>query len=382
MDGIKLPKFLINGLKVNCFQGMNEALPIEEERPFIEKMLLRRFKEVNDEIGTTYNTLDLNDVNYLKTHLSQLFKQVKELEKPIQKELEDLVKDTVTRLFEIPSGMIVFEAKLTDKITPKTKLNIKPQSNDIIKYEYEDTDDMDYLQKEVMKRRMIDAFIQGASYMLSKCYDLYLGKLFSLDKRLPSLYDEIIAINDYLLFHIDDNITDDKIKQGAYVEVYIGRKEDMTKIVSQGLIFPFLLTETIRGLMELFASHGLPIDDKKADYVLKQADFLIAEPWDLRIGKPIWETMIYNDKVKAKITPFFFKNLCELETNEFNHIVKNILSNTKYGKLAFEELLNKSKEEKIKSDFDDKVYDKRNKSVMNDGYYANDELDSLLLDDF
>lgn len=378
----KLPKFLIKALKVNCFQGNNDALPGDDEYPYVYHLLSDRFEEVTDELKKTYNTLDINDLNYLKEHLSKLFKQAKELEKPIRSNLEKICVETLIELFEIPNETVTLHCKLVDKVNPNHAINLKPQSNSLIKYEYEDTDDMDNLQKEVLKRRILDALIQGGSYMLSKCHHLFLSKIYEMDKRLPNLYDEIIAINDYLLFVENNTLTDENTFQASYVEVIIGNSNQSVVIDAQGLIFPFLLNESIRGLMELFASHGLPKDRKKANYVLKQADFLIAEPWDLRIGVNLYKELINGDMVKANITPYFMKNLAELEVNDFNYSVKNILAHTKIGKTIFNDLLDISKDDKKTDEFKIKIYDKHsNDAIITDGYYANNDLDELLLDD-
>ena len=377
----KLPKFLLKGLKVNCFLGQNDAIPSEDEYPYVYHLLLDRFNEVEEELRKTYNTLDISDLDYLKKHLSTLFKQAKELEKPIKSSLEKICVETLLELFEIPNDTVTIRCELVDAIKPKHPINVRPQSNKMIKYEYEDTDDMDNLQKEVLKRRFINAIIQGGSYLLSKCYHLYLSRIYELDKRLPNIYDEIVAINDYLLFMEDNKITDDNTFQGSYVEVNIGRPHESVIIESQGLIFPFLLNETIRGLMELFASHGLPLNPKQANYVLKQSDFLIAEPWDLRIGVILYKELIHNDEVKANLTPYFIKNLCQLDVIKFNYAVKNILANTKTGNLIFNEIMDKSRKDKQTDEFQIKIYSKHADALISDGYYANEDLDELLLDD-
>ena len=376
----KLPKFLIKALKINCFLGDNKALPSEDDYPYVYKLMARRYSDVVSELKKTYNTLDTEDLSFLKKHLSTLFLQAREIEKPIKQELEKICSDTVCELFEVPNDSVKLECKLVDVIQPKYQVNITPQSNDIIKHEYEDIDEIETLKEDVLKRRIINAMIQGSSYLLSKCYHLYLSKLFELDKRLPSLYDEIVAINNFILFNEDNKITDENKYQGAYVEVIINNQTELPIINSQGLIFPFLLMETIRGFMEMFASKGLPQDNKQAKYVLAQADFLLAEPWDLRVGVELWKDIIYEDEVKAKYTPYFFSILCQLETNEFNVVVKNILSKTKIGKNYFDEMLSDAKKLKENDYFDINIIAKHS-NMLNDGYYSNDELDGLITDE-
>ena len=129
---------------------------------------------------------------------------------------------------------------------------------------------------------------------------------------------------------------------GAYVSVKLGKNENKTIIESQGLIFPYLLRETIRGLFELFASHSLPQDNKRAMYLIRHADFMMAESWDLRFGVPLWRNISMKIKENGVI-PYFFTEICVLETEDFFKDMKEILSNTKKGEEIVDELISKSK---------------------------------------
>lgn len=378
---LKLPKFLIKGVKVNCYLGDNDALPNGDDYPFIYKILKNRYEEINEVLSKEYNTLDINDLDSLKKRLSTLYREVKDIENPIKNELEKICTDTVIELFSIPNEAIEFNCELVDTVQVNVNINIEPISNDILQYEYEDTDDMTRLQKEVLKRRVIDALIQGGSYLLSECYHLFVSKIYALNKKLPTLYDEIKAINDYMLFTENTKITDKHTYQGGFVEVMIGRKGTATKINAKGIIFPFLLTETIRGVLELFASHALPFNTKKANLILKQADFLAAEPWDLRCGVGLWKLLINNDEITDKLTPYFFSRICKLDVDDFNNTLKNIFAKTKAGKMMFNVLKKYAELEKQRCEFMGNIQKKKmDKAVMTDGYYSNEELDELLLD--
>ena len=69
---LKLPKFLIKGVKVNCYLGDNDALPNGDDYPFIYKILKNRYEEINEVLSKEYNTLDINDLDSLKKRLSTL----------------------------------------------------------------------------------------------------------------------------------------------------------------------------------------------------------------------------------------------------------------------------------------------------------------------
>ena len=193
---------------------------------------------------------------------------------------------------------------------------------------------------------------------------------------MPNLYDKIRLLNDYLLFNAEEKISDKNPMQGACVEVELGREGEKTYINAQGLIFPYLLTETIRGFFELFASHGLPLDNKKATFIIKQSDFLLAEPWDLRFGVKLWE-MIGGDIENTKILPYFFMNLCEMNVDEFNDSIKEILANTKYGKKIKSEMIDSAEHDYEFNGLVTTIQTKNDeKSVIEDQYMTEEEIDN------
>ena len=378
---IQLPRFLIKGLKVNCYLGKNDAIPEGDNQPLTYKLMLSRFSEVYDNLRDNYGDLDRNDTEYLKKHLATLFRQVRDLEKPIRNQLEKICAETVIKLFGFPEAAAEFKCEIVDSVQTGSDIGIDPMSNDFINYEFDDTDSMEQLQKEVIKRRVIDSLIQGASYMFSECYGLYIDRIYEMNKRLPSMYDELRAINDYLLFTEDVAITEDDKRQGAFVEVRIGGEGKRTQIHAQGLTFPFLLTETIRGALELFASHGLPMDSRQANYVLRQADFLKAEPWDLRTGVGLWRLVSDNCNVTDREMPYFFSDLCAMSVSEFNSAVKNMVAKTRRGKAIFGELKDEAVRQKKLNQFRTDVIAKHKGAMITDGYYSGDDLDSLLNDE-
>ena len=82
-------------------------------------------------------------------------------------------------------------------------------------------------------------------------------------------------------------------------------------------------------LFELFSSHGLPDDNDKAMYIIRKSDFILAEPWDLRIGIGLMNVLYKNitDKYDSDILkhtnriPFLFTKLCELKIDDFNDVM-------------------------------------------------------------
>jgi hypothetical protein len=212
----------------------------------------------------------------------------------------------------------------------------------------------------------------------------YADKISSfLSPEILKIYREILDIDNYLLFIKKEEISEKKMSQTAYVEVRLGHGNERTNIKSQGLIFPYLLKETFRGYLELFSSHRLPKDNKKAMYIIRTADFMLAEPWDLRFGVPMWDLILKNcDKFSSRLIPYIFSDICALNTDEFYDIMKNLLARTGKG----QEFLN-NEINNVKNEFDYELFKSRiqqknnNNSILTDGYMTEDDLDGLLNED-
>ena len=291
--------------------GDNKVFPPDDEVPFDYKMLKTRLSDVVDNI-MEFDDIEQYDETYLSDKLSKLLTLCMRIEEPIRANLEKVCTNTILRIFSIPQSTVNYSAELVDVIEPEHNFRIKPEPAAKRKFDFDDIEDFENLQDAVLKKRCINALIQGASYIYSNYEDLYADDINSIDPRLLSIYREITAINDYLLFIKEEKITDKNPMQSGFVEVKLGSGKDKSDITAKALIFPFLLHELIKGFMELFASHGLPKDNEKAFHIIKQADFLIAEPWDLRIGVKMWEIIIGGGYKDPETLPYFFSNLCKL----------------------------------------------------------------------
>lgn len=339
----KLAPFIYKRIKTKTTSmGENEAFPPIDAYSFEYKIFKNRLADIIENLSQ-FSDIEEYSEEYLANKLSELLTYCKELEEPIKPNLEKICLNSILRLFEIPSETVNFDVELVDEIKPSHSYRIDSEpAND--KFEFEDLDDFSNSKKAILKRRLINGLIQGAAYLYSNAEVLYEDELNTINKELLPLYKKIVAINDYLLFIKEENITDKTPMQGGYVEVVLGKHKDRSTINAQAVIFPFLLFELIKGFFELFASHGLPQDDDKARFILKNADFLKAEPWDLRIGVGLWE--IINKEIEStNVLPYFFSNLCELPIEDFNNVLKEIFAETKKGKHLLKHLIDNAQEE-------------------------------------
>lgn len=373
-----LPRFLFDDVKEhNTSLGDSKVFPNFGHYPYDYKITKMRYLEVKETIEKLVGEKN-PDINILLSDVSKLTQKAIEIEKPIRDNLVKLCENVVARLFLIPEDTIVLDLNLVDKLEPKHPFLIQPEDGE---YKFKSSEDAENAANAIEKRRVIDALIQGAATEFSKNITYYSEELDEINGELGELYEKIIAINNYLLFVKKEKIKDDKPMQGGFVEVELGTSEEKTTITAQGLIFPYLLHETVRGLFELFASKGLPQDNGMAKYVIQNADFVLAEPWDLRLGCTMWST-ITNNIEDTKIIPFFFSELCQLPMEEFNKKVMEILGCTEEGDEYSKELIDVAKEQFEMSDFEHMVAKKNSEEgLISDEYISSDELDNYIIDD-
>jgi hypothetical protein len=175
----------------------------------------------------------------------------------------------------------------------------------------------------------------------SHMFHLAEKELSAMDPRLPSKYGKLMAAADYCYF-VEPDMHDvvgesadgmGKSMVGGIVEIDLPTDE-MPKchVKAQAVTFPVLVHELVKGVMEIFSMHGLPEDERIAEFVMGKADFLSAEPWDMRLGPALWE------RFTTHFTPenFHLKHnvyteLAALPVDEFNQKMREIMAHTKAG---------------------------------------------------
>jgi hypothetical protein len=158
-----------------------------------------------------------------------------------------------------------------------------------------------------------------------------------------------------------------------------------TKIVAEGMIFPILCHEIIKGLEEAKGRHGLPKDPSLRQKVQGQVDTLSNEPMQLRIGPEIVEKLrfalpdeMYDESNKGLIN-WFHTLLYQIPAQEFLEIIGNAISQdeskVKRATSKFKEIMREAQQ--LKSDFENYQEEEGSDS---DDYGDDDDEDGL--DDF
>lgn len=375
-NNLSLPKHLLKAVRTHKTSlGEHPSFPPEDEKSFDYKIIYKRFKDLSDDLNKLDGISDFNEDN-LKTLLSEAISQCQKIEEPIKEQLEVLCFNLVNSLFNIPEDTVDFTCKLVSNVDASDK-RLLPEETD--EMEFEGIEELEGLNNDVYKRRLINALVQGASLYYSSQIENYISEIYKLNAKLPELYHKVLLLNNFLLFLAEDKMNKKNPTLAGNVDVHLGNDVVKTQITAEAIIFPILLNESIKGFMELFAAHGLPESKDKAIYVIKKADFLLAEPWDMRLGFTLWQLLIdlLPNKNETNLIPLFFTELVSLPNEEFHKLMREVFGKTKSGRKSISNLYNTINFELRKDNFQDFISNKDlDNTVINDGYFTIEELNT------
>ena len=358
----------------------------------VQRLVSSRFGKVADKLKEVTGNQNISSQQVQAMIYREMMSKVPtimQIEGRHREELENLAIEACLEETEVPSDWYEIVARLNRQPIDVSNFRYQPEKEkedeeddeenklEIPSFEVEDLTDEEIFELEKHKRNIINAIIQGAAkkghYIFQK--PEVKAELDRIDTRLYPAYLGIMAINDFLYFtmeqmiemmsqtgngvagkvELQDNDSDDE--EGGGEE---GEEKPDTKIVADGLIFPILCHEIIKGVEESAGRHGLPQDTELAQKVMGQTDLLSNEPMQLRIGPEIVEKLrmvlpdeMFNDSNKGLIN-WFKVELYKLDAKEFLNIIGDVISTdeskNKKATRRFEELMKEAM--KMKEEYD------------------------------
>ena len=382
----------------------------------VERLVSSRFKKVADKLKQSANIPNLspNTVQNLYMQMMSRLPYIMQIEAANKEELEQLAIEASLDETQVPEGWVDIQANLGVPIDvsnfryqpeePKDDEEDEEEKKEKLKLSSFDVDELtdeEQLELEKHKRNIINAIIQGAAkrghYIFQK--PNIKRALDRINPELFPLYLAIMAVNDYMYFTQEQMIEMmSQTGQGVAGKVELdpdedgeegdedgegeGEGESDTVIKADGLIFPILCHEIIKGIEESKGRHGLPKESGMREKVQGQVDTLANEPMQLRIGPEIVEKIRYSlpdqmfDDDNKGLINWFHILLYQIEATEFLEIIGNAISDEKSkNKKAterFEEIMKEAMQ--MKSEFE-------NYQEEND-IESTDEDDDEGLDDF
>jgi hypothetical protein len=227
----------------------------------------------------------------------------------------------------------------------------KPSKEDVkqaFKHQEELEDFADEFEKfnlEKAKRRFINSLIQGASKKGHYMFELVRDELNRLDPNLVNLYGVNQSLMDHLYWVMPDMEGMAASGGGQMGQTSVDPETDPPTVKARAATFPLLIHELIKGVYEIFGTHGLPDDPRQAEMVMGSEDTLPSEIWDMRLGPIFWEkfTAAYPlelfDEDKKHIQHYLFMRFSKLEAKEFFKLAKLINSGDPQGEKVIKRMV-------------------------------------------
>ena len=379
----------------------------------VQRLVSNRFQKVAEKLSQVTGIDNLSSQQtqgMIYQEMMRKLPSIMRIEGQHREELEELAKEAALEETEVPADWYEIEALLNRQPINTGNFRMKPEDEEeeeedenetpeIPSFDVEDLTDEEILELEKHKRNIINAIIQGAAkkghYLFQKP-DIK-ARLDEIDPSLYRDYLGIMAINDFLYFSMEQMIemmsqtgqgvagkvelkdNDDEGEEGEE-----GEEKPDTKIVAEGMIFPILCHEIIKGIEEGKGRHGLPKDPSLRQKVQGQVDVLSNEPMQLRIGPEIVEKIrfalpdeMYEESNKGLIN-WFHTLLYQIPAQEFLEVIGQAISEdeskVKKATARFKEIMREAQQ--LKSDFED--YQEEEGSDLDN--YGGDDDDGL--DDF
>ena len=313
---------------------------------FEELVASKRFKDVVDKVKRYTGQQNISGQNALMQLQMAMMGAVQDLfriQANHKEYLENLAIDLVRKEMGVRPDQLQYEAKLVGMggidMSGFSKEGEEPSEEEVESNFQEKEEDLeDFISAferfdiEKAKRRFINALIQGSSKKGHYMFELVRDELDRIDPNLLNLYGIVMSINDLMYWVLPDQMMDMMMSQsgvGGKEEVNI--ETDPPTVKAQGLFFPILVHELIKGTMEVLGTQGLPDDPKQAEMVMASTDTLANEIWDLRLGPVLWEKFLSAyperlfDEDKKFIQSYLFARFSALSADEFFKLAKMIL---------------------------------------------------------
>lgn len=360
------------------------AMP-KMSRDFVELISSKRFNDtvsklrsaLERSVGTTRHLTSGNPLMNLMMLVMQALRQSGSIESRHKEDLENLAVELVKKEMAIPPGSLQFDAKLMGMGQSESTERMRRQAEEPSREEMMDAfknaqqhendveaflDAMDNFDRERAKRRMINALIGGAAKKGQYMYHMVSQRLNEIDPNLIELYGITTAIIDHLYWLYPEETLEAMSGQGGS-EVgtsEIDNQTDPPTVKARGVNFPTLVHELVKGVYEVFGTHGLPDDPRQAEMVMGAEDTVPAEAWDLKLGPVFWELLqksypieILTEDDMKHIQHYLFMRLSAMPAEEFFQLFREVLEEKQSGKDKIQRMVNEIVKELEENDEDE-----------------------------
>jgi hypothetical protein len=282
--------------------------------------------------------------------------EIQQIESSHRTELEALAIELARKLYGVKEGQIEYRAKIERPRNQQWNKGPRNQPNpEEVDPEQEEEilSDLENLNLERAKRRLINAMMQGAALKAQYNYSIVADKIIEItgSDRLLNLYGIVMSTADTMLWQFG-NAQLGGLTGGGSGDPQSGgvQKVDINAnppiVHATAINFPILVHELIKGTFEVVSGqHGDPEDFDIAQKVLELEDTPVNEVWDQKLGPVMFDMLrsklppeIFTEENKVELFLVFYVYIISKPAKEFLTFMKEILSNSESGTRLANEL--------------------------------------------
>lgn len=214
----------------------------------------------------------------------QMFQTIMQVEAQHKEELEELAKNLTQRIWGIDPNML--NANLGE---PGEREYDPGEESD------EDVEIPQELRDEINKRITMNALTQGSAvHAMQTAHHMVDQAINDINPTLLNLYNRLSASATHQYWMLDlPMVAEQLLGAVAGTESVDIDDQGNAEVNANGYIFPILVQELFKGVMEVLTMHQL---SNKSEADLKQiyryADRLIDEPFLIQVGPELWRRFL------------------------------------------------------------------------------------------
>lgn len=356
------------------------------DRDFVELISSKRFKDSVEKVrmamGDTRIIQGGNALMQLMMTVGQAMQRLVMIQSQNKEELEALAVELVKNELGIPDGAMQFDAELVmQPMGAAQGMQSEPEMPSEEEIE-ELMGDMENFNLERSKRRFINSLIQGAAFKGGHMYNLVRDEINAINPQLMNLYAVTQALMEHAYWIFPDMEGMAGSGGGQMGQSEVDEETDPPTVKAKAVTFPLLVHELVKGVYEIFGTHGLPDDPRQQEMILSAEDTLPAEIWDSRLGPVFWEKFLATyplelfDEDKKHIQHYLFMRFSALSAEEFMRVAKLILKGDPQGEKFIQGMVNDIVKELKEQDYKEAMgYDDEDEDYGDD--YGDVDLSDL-----
>lgn len=210
----------------------------------------------------------------------------------------------------------------------------------------DDGDDGDggEFEGEVHKRHLINIFIQGGALNKNFAHAMFSEELKIVGEDIVKWYNLAMSGSMLWYYTIEQDLTSFGMAPLGSVEIDSEDSEDsggdngggddgggddgghVYVIKARAKIFPILVQEIMKGVMEMTSHSALPSDTGLKKRVLNKTDFVDYEKWAIIVGNKMWNDLISHLDIKeSDLALYLYHKLIHYPHREFSTYAKILL---------------------------------------------------------